>query len=267
MGRARAWTSNPGGVEPRSPSPFPRLRCRLSKPWRPSWALEVTAVRILIADDEPIARQVLREHIESIPGLEVAGEASTGPETLQCILDLQPDLVLLDLQMPELDGLATARFLRGSRTPAVIFVTAYERHALEAFEVGAVDYVLKPVRRERLEQAIEKARKQAPARGWTIRRAFRFSRRSAAENRGPPRRGYVSARPLRDRGVPGRGRAGSHRHGFRDQGRTALFERPLFEDARRRSSNSPASAACTAAPSSTPITSARSRRYRASAGC
>jgi len=120
-------------------------------------------VRILIADDEPIARQVLREHIESIPGLEVAGEASTGPETLQCILDLQPDLVLLDLQMPELDGLATARFLRGSRTPAVIFVTAYERHALEAFEVGAVDYVLKPVRRERLEQAIEKARKQAPA--------------------------------------------------------------------------------------------------------
>jgi two-component system, LytTR family, response regulator len=120
-------------------------------------------VRVLIADDEPIARQVLREHIESIPGLEVAGEASTGPETLQCILDLQPDLVLLDLQMPELDGLATARFLRGTRTPAVIFVTAYERHALEAFEVGAVDYVLKPVRRERLEQAVEKVRKQTPA--------------------------------------------------------------------------------------------------------
>jgi DNA-binding LytR/AlgR family response regulator len=120
-------------------------------------------VRILIADDEPIARQVLREHVESIPGLEVVGEATTGPEALQCILDLQPDLILLDLQMPELDGLATARFLRGSRTPAVIFVTAYERHALEAFEVGAVDYVLKPVRRERLEQAIEKARKQAPA--------------------------------------------------------------------------------------------------------
>jgi DNA-binding LytR/AlgR family response regulator len=120
-------------------------------------------VRVLIADDEPIARQVLREHIESIPGLEVAGEASTGPETLQCILDLHPDLVLLDLQMPELDGLATARFLRGSRTPAVIFVTAYERHALEAFEVGAVDYVLKPVRRERLEQAVEKVRRQLPA--------------------------------------------------------------------------------------------------------
>jgi DNA-binding LytR/AlgR family response regulator len=120
-------------------------------------------VRVLIADDEPIARQVLREHIESIPGLEVAGEAATGPETLQRILDLHPDLVLLDLQMPELDGLATARFLRGHGAPAVIFVTAYERHALEAFEVGAVDYVLKPVRRERLEQAVEKVRRQTPA--------------------------------------------------------------------------------------------------------
>lgn len=120
-------------------------------------------MRVLIADDEPIARQVLREHLESMPGLEVAGEASTGPETLQGILDLQPDLVLLDLQMPELDGLSTARLLRGGRKPAVIFVTAYERHALEAFEVGAVDYVLKPVRRERLEQAVEKVRRQAPA--------------------------------------------------------------------------------------------------------
>jgi DNA-binding LytR/AlgR family response regulator len=65
--------------------------------------------------------------------------------------------------MPELDGLATARLLRGGRKPAVIFVTAYESHALEAFEVGAVDYVLKPVRRERLEQAVEKVRRQTAA--------------------------------------------------------------------------------------------------------
>jgi DNA-binding LytR/AlgR family response regulator len=118
-------------------------------------------MRVLIADDEPIARQVLREHIESMEGLEIAGEASSGPETLQSILDLQPDLVLLDLQMPEMDGLSAARFLRGGRKPAVIFVTAYERHALEAFDAGAVDYVLKPVRRERLEQAVEKVRRLA----------------------------------------------------------------------------------------------------------
>jgi DNA-binding LytR/AlgR family response regulator len=118
-------------------------------------------LRVLIADDEPIARQVLREHVEAIPGLEVAGEASTGTQTLQRILELKPDLVLLDLQMPELDGLATVRSLRGDRAPLIIFVTAHEQHALDAFEVGAVDYLLKPVRRERLEKAVEKARRQA----------------------------------------------------------------------------------------------------------
>ena len=117
-------------------------------------------MKILIADDEPVARQVLREHVEAIPQLEIAGEASTGKETLQRILDLDPDVVLLDQQMPELDGLAVVRSLRGAHTPLIIFVTAYERHALEAFEVGAVDYLLKPVRRERLEKAIEKARRQ-----------------------------------------------------------------------------------------------------------
>jgi two-component system, LytTR family, response regulator len=117
-------------------------------------------MKILIADDEPVARQVLREHVESIPSLEIAGEASTGKETLQRILDWDPDVVLLDQQMPELDGLAVVRSLRGAHTPLIIFVTAYEQHALEAFEVGAVDYLLKPVRRERLEKAIEKARRQ-----------------------------------------------------------------------------------------------------------
>jgi two-component system LytT family response regulator len=102
-------------------------------------------VRILIADDEPIAREILREHIESMPSLEVAGEASTGAETLARIFEIKPDLVLLDLQMPELDGLAVVRALRGEHRPAIIFVTAFERHALDAFEVGAVDYLLKPV--------------------------------------------------------------------------------------------------------------------------
>ena len=117
-------------------------------------------MKVLIADDEPVARQVLREHVEAIASLEVADEASTGKETLQRILDLDPDVVLLDQQMPELDGLAVVRSLRGAHTPQIIFVTAYERHALEAFEVGAIDYLLKPVRRERLEKAIEKARRQ-----------------------------------------------------------------------------------------------------------
>jgi DNA-binding LytR/AlgR family response regulator len=117
-------------------------------------------LRVLIADDEPIAREILREHIDAIAGLEFAGEASTGPEAISRIFDLRPDVVLLDLQMPELDGLSVVRSLSGERTPLIIFVTAYENHALAAFEVGAIDYLLKPVRRERLEKAIEKARRQ-----------------------------------------------------------------------------------------------------------
>jgi DNA-binding LytR/AlgR family response regulator len=116
-------------------------------------------MRVLIADDEPVARQILREHLESIPNIELVGEATTGTEAAQQILELHPDLVLLDQHMPEQDGLSVARSLSRSM-PMVIFVTAYEQHALDAFDVGAIDYLLKPVRRERLEKAIEKARKQ-----------------------------------------------------------------------------------------------------------
>ncbi len=122
-------------------------------------------MKILIADDEPIARQVLKEQVEAIPGLELVGEAATGPEAVERIIETKPDVVLLDLEMPGLDGLSVVKSLRGGSTPLVIFVTAYEQHALEAFEVGAVDYLLKPVREERLRRAIEKARKEwkAPA--------------------------------------------------------------------------------------------------------
>jgi DNA-binding LytR/AlgR family response regulator len=119
-------------------------------------------MRVLIADDEPVARQILREHLESIPSVEIAGEASTGREAVDRILGLRPDVVLLDQQMPELDGLSVVRALKGAGTPAIIFVTAFQEHALDAFEVGAVDYLLKPVRRERLIQAIAKVEKKAP---------------------------------------------------------------------------------------------------------
>jgi two-component system, LytTR family, response regulator len=119
-------------------------------------------MRVLIADDEPIAREIMREHVEAIPSLEIAGEASTGKETLARIIDLKPDIVLLDLQMPEMDGLTVVRSLRAER-PLIIFVTAFEKHALEAFDVDAVDYLLKPIRRERLERAIAKAERQLKA--------------------------------------------------------------------------------------------------------
>jgi len=117
-------------------------------------------MRVLIADDEPIARQVLREMLEDCAGIQIAGEAATGIEALGQAMRLKPELVFLDLQMPGLDGFSVARQLRGGGLPLVVYVTAFESHALEAFETGAVDYLLKPVRRERLDAAIEKARAQ-----------------------------------------------------------------------------------------------------------
>jgi DNA-binding LytR/AlgR family response regulator len=117
-------------------------------------------MKTLIADDEPIARQMLRELLEDQPEIEVVGEAATGTATLEQIRRLQPELVLLDLQMPELDGFGVVRALRGDRLPLVVYVTAYSEHALEAFNTGAVDYLLKPVRPERLAAALDKVRVQ-----------------------------------------------------------------------------------------------------------
>jgi DNA-binding LytR/AlgR family response regulator len=115
-------------------------------------------MKVLIADDEPLARQVLRELLEDFPWVQVIGEAATGAEAVEQILQLKPDVALLDLRMPELDGLSAVRALRGGLAPRIIFVTAHDQHALEAFEVGAVDYLLKPVRQERLLAALERAK-------------------------------------------------------------------------------------------------------------
>jgi two-component system, LytTR family, response regulator len=117
-------------------------------------------MRVLIVDDEPVARLVLREQLEEFSDLTLAGEASSGLEAVEQIARLNPELVLLDLQMPGLDGFGVARSLRGQKLPLVVFVTAFEQHALKAFESGAVDYLLKPVRHERLAEAIDKVRVQ-----------------------------------------------------------------------------------------------------------
>ena len=114
-------------------------------------------MKALIVDDEPIARQVLRETLEDFPSIQIAGEASTGPEAVEEIQRLNPDVVFLDLQLPGLDGFAILRSLRPDCIPLVIFVTAYEEHALKAFDAGAIDYLMKPVRHDRLAVAIEKA--------------------------------------------------------------------------------------------------------------
>jgi len=115
-------------------------------------------IRALIVDDEPIARQILREELRAYADIEIAGEAENGTQALERIARLKPDLVLLDLQMPGLGGFEVIRRLPEDATPFIIIVTAYDQHAVRAFEAGALDYLLKPVRQERLEKAIERAR-------------------------------------------------------------------------------------------------------------
>jgi len=117
-------------------------------------------LKTLIVDDEPIARKVLREELESIAGIEIVGEAEDGATALRKIGQQHPDLVLLDLQMPAMGGLEVVRRLKhGKHLPVIVVVTAYDEHALKAFEAGAIDYLLKPVRQERLSEAVERARR------------------------------------------------------------------------------------------------------------
>jgi two-component system, LytTR family, response regulator len=118
------------------------------------------SLKTLIVDDEPIARRVLREELESIGDIEIVGEADDGDTALEKISAHQPDLVLLDLQMPAMGGLEVVRRLKhGTHMPVIVIVTAYDKYALQAFEAGAIDYLLKPVSRERLSEAIERARR------------------------------------------------------------------------------------------------------------
>jgi DNA-binding LytR/AlgR family response regulator len=115
-------------------------------------------MRTLIVDDEPIARRVLREGLELLSGVEVIGEADNGRAALEQIEKLRPELVFLDLQMPVMSGFEVVRNLAGKAVPIIVVVTAFDQHAVEAFEAGAVDYLLKPVEDERLQKAVERAR-------------------------------------------------------------------------------------------------------------
>ncbi len=117
-------------------------------------------MNVLIVDDEPLARERLQALLAEIDGVSVVGAAGNGREALEMAARLQPDIVLLDIRMPVMDGLETARHLGELETPpALIFCTAYEDHALAAFEANAVDYLVKPVRSERLRAALAKARR------------------------------------------------------------------------------------------------------------
>lgn len=118
-------------------------------------------MRVLIVDDEPIARQVLRQELELAEDIQIVGEAEDGLAALSLISNLQPDLVFLDLEMPAMRGFEMISHLQGTPAPVIVIVTAYDQHAIRAFEAGAIDYLLKPVSQARLAQSLERARKLA----------------------------------------------------------------------------------------------------------
>jgi len=115
-------------------------------------------MRTLIVDDERLARERLKRLLSEVEGVELVGEADSGPRALEMIEEQRPDLVLLDIQMPALDGFQVIEAL--DEPPLIVFVTAYDEYAIRAFDVHALDYLLKPFSRERLERAIRRAREE-----------------------------------------------------------------------------------------------------------
>ena len=116
-------------------------------------------LRIVIADDERPARSFLAAILRKFDDVEIVGEAANGKDAVTLIESTRPDLALLDLQMPEVDGLGVVRLLKKNRMPLIAFVTAYDEYAVRAFEVNAVDYILKPVEAARLRQTLDRALK------------------------------------------------------------------------------------------------------------
>ncbi|HEX9637950.1 MAG TPA: response regulator [Acidobacteriota bacterium] len=117
-------------------------------------------IRTLIVDDEALARERIRDLLGEEPDIVLAGECATGSEARTALRELTPDLIFLDVQMPELDGFGLLEGIELDHQPVIVFVTAYDQYALRAFEVHAVDYLMKPFDRERFKKALERARRE-----------------------------------------------------------------------------------------------------------
>lgn len=152
---------------------------------------EGTKIRAVIVDDEELARQVLREYLLAHADIEVVAECANGFEAVKAVTEGKPDLVFLDIQMPKLDGFEVLELIAGG--PAVIFVTAYDTYAIRAFEVHAVDYLLKPVGAERFEAALERAKERL---GGKLPQQILPPAELAAAARPPAQ--YVDRIPVRD---------------------------------------------------------------------
>ena len=123
-------------------------------------------LRVIIADDERPAREFLKAILREFEDVLIVGEAENGAEAVEIIKQVKPDLALLDLQMPEISGLEAVQLLRKSQMPLVAFVTAYDEYAVQAFEINAVDYLLKPVEKSRLREALNRAHFRLEQEDW-----------------------------------------------------------------------------------------------------
>ena len=126
-------------------------------------------IKVMLVDDEPLALRGLKLRLAEFPEIDIVGEAANGREAVKSIKTLSPDLVFLDIQMPGLDGFGVVRALIGAPAPLIVFVTAYDKYAIDAFEANALDYLVKPVEEERLKDAVHRARAALKSRAAATR--------------------------------------------------------------------------------------------------
>lgn len=131
--------------------------------------MEEPKIRVMLVDDEPLAIRGLKLRLQEFPEIEITGECANGREAVKEIKAHSPDLVFLDIQMPGLDGFGVVRALIGAPAPLIIFVTAYDKYAIDAFEANALDYLVKPVEEERLKDAVHRAREAIKSRAAASR--------------------------------------------------------------------------------------------------
>ena len=153
----------------------------------------MSRIRVVIVDDEPLARRGIRQLLAAHDDVEVAGEARDGREAVRVLREVAPDLVFLDVQMPELDGFAVLRAL--DTLPAVIFVTAFDTFAVKAFELHALDYLVKPLHEARFHQALARARERLRSRE-AVELARRLSLLLVAEGKGGAGEGMEASRAI-----------------------------------------------------------------------
>jgi len=151
------------------------------------------ALRTIIVDDEPLVRERMRALVGGTSGLELVGEAENGLEALNLISTLHPDLLFIDVEMPELSGFGVVAAIEGEHVPGVVFVTAFEHYALRAFDVGAIDYLHKPVTPQRFAAAVERAKQRLQQGSDNERRALVTGAAMAERERGARTR-YVVRR-------------------------------------------------------------------------